>query len=445
MFTTLAVLGMVGALSVMPEPTPPVPFGMYDAWIEMREGRATFTLDISPIEPGEGPDAGTEKMPAFRVSIINGDEVIAVPHATAIRMRDHSTALRLRFDPYEAELVVTPGEEPETLSGVWIRKKDRYESEWLPFGAEPTGPLPLTLPLKDELPERWSIEFEPAPPKEPAEGETPASEVKGPPPITSPDVGLFRVMPDGRAKGTILTTTGDSRYLHGTFDGTTLALCSFSGSGVSMIRATYTAAAGGVPATLVGERWSGVSSHRRFIAVADAGARLPDDMSITKAIARPDLDALRFIDERGDEVAMSSLVDGPAIIQIFGTWCGNSNDAAPLMKEIDETYSGRGVDVVALAFEETGEFATDSTRIAMFRAKHGVTYPVLLAGTSDKKEAAARLPFLDRVHSFPSLIFVDANGDVRAIHTGYCGPATWEEHAAMRTRIMAAAESIVVK
>lgn len=417
----------------------------------MQEGRATFTLDISPVEPDEpveGVDA--ETMPAFRVSIVNGEEVIPVPNATAIRMRTHSTALRLRFDPYEAELLITPGEDVGTLAGVWVRKKDRFESEWLPFGAEPAGPLPLTMPLEAALPERWLIEFEPVPPKASDGGDAekpaaPTSDAKGPPPIESPDVGLFRVMPDGRVRGTIMTTTGDSRYLHGTFDGTMLELCSFSGSGASVIRAAYTPGAGGAPATLVGERWSGVSSHRRFTAVADPEAKLLDDMSITKAIARPDLGALRFIDERGDAVELSSLIDGPAIIQIFGTWCGNSNDAAALMKELDASAGAFGVDVVALAFEATGEFAVDAARIAMFRARHGVTYPILLAGTSDKKVAAARLPFLDRVHSFPSLIFLDAEGNVRAIHTGYSGPATFEEHEEMRARIMAAAASIGVR
>lgn len=445
MITLLAVLGMLSAPPERPVSVSLISFGTYDAWIEMREGRATFTLDVRRAERDERESVTTDDVPAFTVSITNGDEVIAVPNAVAIRLRDHLTAIRLRFDPYEAELIVTPGEEPGMLSGVWIRKQDRYECEWLPFGAGPVMPRALTLPELRELPERWLIEFEPAAPKKPAEGETLASEVKGPPPIKSPDIGLFRIMPDGRARGTILTTTGDSRYLHGTFDGTTLELCSFSGSGVSLLRAEYTPEAGGVPATLVGERWSGTSSHRRFIAVADPNARLPDDMSITKAIARPDLDVLRFIDERGNEVALSSLIDGPAIIQIFGTWCGNSNDAAPLMHELWEAYTPRGVDVVALAFESAGEFAVDSTRIAMFRARHDVRYPILLAGTSDKKEAAGRLPFLDRVHSFPSLIVVDADGVVRAIHTGYNGPATFEEHEAMRARIIAAAESIVVK
>lgn len=448
--TLFAAVGMAGALLIQPERASPIPFGTYDAWIEMRAGRATFTLDIRAAERDGREAVGEKDLPAFAVSIINGEELIPIPNAVALRMRDHSVALRLCFDPYEAEMVVTPGEEPGTLSGAWIREKDRYESEWLPMGAMLAMPLPLTRPEVRTLPERWSIEFEPAPPKKPVAGEDgsaalPASPIPEPPAITSPDIGLFRVMPDGRARGTILTTTGDSRYLHGTFDGETLELCSFSGSGVSMIRATYTAASGGGPATLAGERWSGVGSHRRFTAVADSSAALPDDMSITRAIARPELEALRFLDERGREVAMSSLVDGPAIIQIFGTWCGNSNDAAALMKELDASAGACGVDVVALAFEATGEFAVDSARIALFRARHGVTYPILLAGTSDKKRAAARLPFLDRVHSFPSLIFLDAEGNVRAIHTGYSGPATLEAHDEMRARIMAAAASIGVR
>ncbi len=439
MITHLVAIGLHASLLVGTPPAARAPIGTYDAWIETQGGRATFTLDVRAVEHDGSDGAELEDVAAFVVNIINGEEIIAVPNASI-----WGESLLLRFDPYEADMILNVSDEPGELHGTWLRKKDRDEIESLPCGAGPVAPLPMKLPLRHSLPERWSIEFEPA--KRDAsstEQATITGDAPTPPPITSPDVGLFRIMPDGRARGTILTTTGDSRYLHGTFDGTTLELSSFSGSGVSLLRATYTPDSGGAPATLVGERWSGPTSHRRFAAVADPDAALPDDMSITRAIADPDLDALRFTDERGNEVALSSLVEGPAIVQLFGTWCPNSNDAAKLMRELWETYPARGVDVVALAFEETGDFAVDSPRVAIFRARHGVRYPILLAGTSDKKEAAKRLPFLDRVHSFPSLIFIDAEGRVRAIHTGYAGPATWEEHDAMRARILAAADSIV--
>jgi hypothetical protein len=56
-------------------------------------------------------------------------------------------------------------------------------------------------------------------------------------------------------------------------------------------------------------------------------------------------------------------------------------------------------------------------------------FPVLVAGLSDKAEATRSIPILDRVRSFPTTIFVGADGNIRAVHTGYSGPATGEAHA----------------
>ena len=53
-----------------------------------------------------------------------------------------------------------------------------------------------------------------------------------------------------------------------------------------------------------------------------------------------------------------------------------------------------------------------------------IPYEVLLAGQSDKKEAAKSLPMLNHILSYPTMIFIDKTGAVRKIHTGFSGPAT---------------------
>jgi hypothetical protein len=53
-----------------------------------------------------------------------------------------------------------------------------------------------------------------------------------------------------------------------------------------------------------------------------------------------------------------------------------------------------------------------------------VEYPVLLAGTSNKEQAASVLPMLNHIMSYPTTIFIDKKGIVRKIHTGFAGPAT---------------------
>lgn len=53
-----------------------------------------------------------------------------------------------------------------------------------------------------------------------------------------------------------------------------------------------------------------------------------------------------------------------------------------------------------------------------------IDYPVVLAGTNNKEEAAKALPALNRVVAFPTTIILDKKGAVRHIHTGFSGPGT---------------------
>ena len=67
-----------------------------------------------------------------------------------------------------------------------------------------------------------------------------------------------------------------------------------------------------------------------------------------------------------------------------------------------------------------------------FAAKHGATYPMLVAGLADKQKASAAFPALDRIRSYPTAIFLDAQGKVRAVHSGFSGPATGAAYDELR-------------
>ena len=49
-------------------------------------------------------------------------------------------------------------------------------------------------------------------------------------------------------------------------------------------------------------------------------------------------------------------------------------------------------------------------------------------GTSSKIDAAKKLPSLDTLMSYPTLIVIDKYQKVRRIHTGFNGPATGEKY-----------------
>jgi hypothetical protein len=60
----------------------------------------------------------------------------------------------------------------------------------------------------------------------------------------------------------------------------------------------------------------------------------------------------------------------------------------------------------------------------------GIPYLILLAqsGSSDKKKANEKLPMLNHILSYPTTIFIDKDGEIRRIHTGFNGPATGDEY-----------------
>ena len=64
--------------------------------------------------------------------------------------------------------------------------------------------------------------------------------------------------------------------------------------------------------------------------------------------------------------------------------------------------------------------------------KFGIEYPRLIAGYSDKGEAARTLAALDRVVAVPTMIVIDRRGAVRRIHTGFTGPGTGDHYDTFR-------------
>jgi hypothetical protein len=96
----------------------------------------------------------------------------------------------------------------------------------------------------------------------------------------------------------------------------------------------------------------------------------------------------------------------------------------PLYKE----FRDQGLEVVALMFEHFEDHETAAQQVREFRDKFDIEYDTLIAGISDKTEAAKSLPALSAVLAYPTSIFIDRGGRVRQIHTGFSGPGTGEHY-----------------
>jgi thiol-disulfide isomerase/thioredoxin len=124
----------------------------------------------------------------------------------------------------------------------------------------------------------------------------------------------------------------------------------------------------------------------------------------------------------------------PVVVDIMGTWCHNCLDAAPLLQEAFEQHAADSLQVVSLSFEIMDDAAAGLKNLELFRERFGLTYPLLYAGSLDEENVTARLHSqLENFFSYPTTIFIDKEGRVTDIHTGFNGPTTgdrWMEQQA---------------
>lgn len=335
--------------------------------------------------------------------MINGDEELPFS-----RVEQKGDALKLFVDHYDSRLVAKR-QEDGSLRGTWHRAAPKTPTA-MKFKATPGAQnrfpaAPESEPMASVAGD-WAMTF---------------TEQDG-----STFAGRALLKEEGGVvKGTILTDTGDYRFLEGRAGGGELALSVFDGAHAFLFRASL----GDTSKSLKGDFWSRDSYHASFEAKAMGEGDKPVLGDPLEQVKLTSLDGRLHFDfpmlgggQMSD--ADPSLEGKVVLVDIFGTWCPNCNDQAALLARWHAKYQSHGLEIVGIAFEFSGDEARDMEMLARYRDKYGITYPLLLGGTSDKKLAAEQLPDLSAVKSFPTLAFVDRNGKVQAIYSGFSGPAT---------------------
>jgi peroxiredoxin len=225
--------------------------------------------------------------------------------------------------------------------------------------------------------------------------------------------------------GTILTSTGDHRYLAGQVKGDELYLSTFDGAHVFLYKAKIAADGG-----LDGDWWSGLAFHEKWIGKRDAAAQLPDAYGVTAMRTGVKTFDFAFPDLSGKTVSSKDpqFRGKVLIVALAGSWCPNCHDEAAFLAPLYRDYRGKGLEIVSLQFEHFGDFERAAQATQRFRQHYGIEYTTLIAGVSDKDEAAKKLPMLKSFVAFPTTVFIDRKGNVRKIHTGYTGPATGDHY-----------------
>jgi thiol-disulfide isomerase/thioredoxin len=179
---------------------------------------------------------------------------------------------------------------------------------------------------------------------------------------------------------------------------------------------------------LTGGFWSGKAGYENWTAVKDDKAALPDANTLT--FLKPGYERLDFTfpDADGKSVSLQDerFKGKVVIVQIMGSWCPNCMDETNFLSPWYKKNRERGVEIIGLAYERNPDFAVSAPKIKRLMNRFDIDYPVLFAGQNDKAKASLTLPMLNRVVAFPTTIFIDKQGKVRKIHTGFSGPGTGE-------------------
>ena len=244
----------------------------------------------------------------------------------------------------------------------------------------------------------------------------------------------------GRPSAAVLSNTGDYGFFDGQPEGDSVRFSHFDGSFIYMFTARL------VGDTLRGTFNAGLRTQTPFTAVRSTGkAHLTSPEEMTRADTAPFRFAFRDLDGRlvtQDDPRFRGKV---VIVDLFGTWCPTCHDAAEGLKGLYAKYHARGLEIVGLAYEVSGDTATDARFVRLFRDQLGITWPLLLAGRPVAESQNATQPQLVNFTAFPTTLFLGRDGRIRRTHAGFYGPATGAAHEALLRDFSAEVERLLAE
>lgn len=220
-------------------------------------------------------------------------------------------------------------------------------------------------------------------------------------------------------KGTFLTETGDYRYLQGNVIGDSLYMSAFDGSHAFLFEAKMDGD------TIRGTFYSGNHYQNNWKAFRNDDFELRDPDSLTKLKIGQEL-SFSFPGLDGKPVSYPSpkYTEKVVVIQLLGSWCPNCMDETKFLTELYNTYKDQGLNVIGIAFENPPTLEGKIERVKELVNYFGAEYEFCVGGEASKHVAEEALPALSEVMSFPTTLFIDKDGQIRKIHTGFNGPGT---------------------
>ncbi|SEQ98292.1 TlpA disulfide reductase family protein [Neolewinella agarilytica] len=379
---------------IVPNPKgAPIPEKTNLEFEEVTDGILPFTMDVV-----------YENDTTFHIEMHNGAETITVPAENIVYGRDQNAGrdtLRIDFPVYDTH--ISAYHEENIIEGVFVvHYRDNYRIPFKAYFGKDHRFTPLRKEPVADLSGSWAVMF--------GRGDE------------APYPGIAEFTQEGNhLEGTFRTETGDYRFLEGTVQANKLYLSVFDGSHAFLFEALIKE-----DGTLSGTFRSGRHYITNWTARRDPDFKLisPDELTLMKE----DIPlAFSFPTIEGEAVSLDDpkYAGKPKLIKIMGTWCPNCREEADFLKEYLAENDTKDLEVIALAFEQYGADDDRSREvIRRYQETMQVPWPILLAGPNDKDAAGDALPMLNKIISYPTLLFVDRDNKVKRIYTGFNGKAT---------------------
>lgn len=336
--------------------------------------------------------------------LLNGKERIELNHN-----RIEGDSIICPISIYDAELRF-PVRMGESFGGRYLKNDTKFPGYFLPFNAIKSSSNSTSAPKKwpQILRGNWIIEF--------MENGL----------VTDTGFGIFQYQGDS-IYGSILSETGDYRYLNGVQTSAQQAYVQ-SFNGAQTYKFVFSISAN------EGKGRFYINKYRQMEFRARPSDKNPLTDGFTKSKGRP---GSRFqFSARGPQGEIRNENDpqckGKAlVVQVLGSWCPNCLDETRFLNEYFQNKP-ENVEFIGLAFERKTDPEYAWGRINNLKNRLKPAYPIWWGGFAHKDSAARVLPSLSGIAAFPSTIFVKANGEILKVHTGFSGPATGEYYLAWK-------------
>ncbi|MFC4232108.1 peroxiredoxin family protein [Parasediminibacterium paludis] len=349
--------------------------------------------------------------------VINGAERIKVDKITITKEDSIIFQMPVFESQFRAKMI-----SKAKLEGVWI-KSGAKQNQIMPFTAVANTSARFAIQSKPKanISGKWAMIF----------GEK-----------NNPAIGIFQ-QNGALVNGSIVTPTGDYRYLSGVVNGDTLRLSTFDGSHAFSFSAIIRN-----PTTISdGIFYAGALGKEMFTAMKNDTATLPNT---TAMYLNDEADsklhfAFKNLDGKLVSIEDEQFKNKVVIVQLMGSWCPNCMDETAFLSDFYNKNKERGIEVIGLAYELTDNFERSKNSILKFKERFGVQYPLLVTGVtvSDEKRTEKTLPQLTPIKVFPSTIIVDKTGRVHSIDTGFYGPGTGDYYKTFKHRFYSIIDELV--